>query len=78
MAIIKEATRVPQRAAFRTRRTKPASAAAAMIKGPAKLTDAERERCFKENLCFRCRGPGHRSSECTKYPSNNRQRSLNY
>ena len=58
--------------------TKPAPAAAA-AKGPAKLTDAERERCFKENLCFRCRGTGHRSHECPKYPSSNRQpRGLNY
>lgn len=48
-------------------------AAAATTKGPAKLTDAERDRCFRENLCLRCRGPGHRAAECPKFPSTNRQ-----
>ena len=50
---------------------KPASTSA--TKGPAKLTDAERDRCFKENLCLRCRGPGHRAAECPKFAANNRQ-----
>ena len=51
--------------------TKPAGAASApATKGPPKLTDAERDRCFRENLCLRCRGPGHRANECPKFPSN--------
>jgi len=55
--------------------TKPAAAA---TKGPPKLTDAERERCFRENLCLRCRGAGHRAAECPKFPSNRQNGRLNY
>ena len=29
-----------------------------------KLTPEERQRCFKNNLCFKCRKPGHRSNQC--------------
>ena len=29
-----------------------------------KLTLEERQRCFDNNLCFKCRKPGHRSSQC--------------
>lgn len=28
------------------------------------LTPEERERCMRENLCFRCRKPGHPASRC--------------
>lgn len=31
----------------------------------ARLTEAERERCLRENLCFRCRLPGHTTQQCT-------------
>jgi len=30
-----------------------------------KLTPEERQRCFKEKLCYRCRQPGHSASNCT-------------
>ena len=29
-----------------------------------KLTPKERQRCFKNNLCFKCCKPGHRSNQC--------------
>ena len=29
-----------------------------------KLTPEERQRCFENNLCFKCRRPGHRSNQC--------------
>ena len=29
-----------------------------------KLTPEERQRCFDNNLCFKCCKPGHRSSQC--------------
>ena len=29
-----------------------------------KLTPEERQRCFENNLCFKCRKPGHRSNQC--------------
>lgn len=48
--------------------TKPAAgSASSSAKGPTKLTDAERERCFRENLCLRCRQPGHRANDCPKF-----------
>ena len=30
-----------------------------------KLTPEERQRCFKEKLCYRCRQPGHNAPNCT-------------
>jgi hypothetical protein len=32
----------------------------------AKLTDEEREHCFANSLCLRCRQPGHHSKNCPK------------
>ena len=29
-----------------------------------KLTPEERQRCFDNNLCFKCHKPGHRSNQC--------------
>ena len=29
-----------------------------------KLTPKERQRCFENNLCFKCHKPGHRSNQC--------------
>ena len=29
-----------------------------------KMTEEERKRCMKEGLCFFCRKPGHRISNC--------------
>ena len=29
-----------------------------------RMTDAERQDCFKNGLCFTCRKPGHRSTKC--------------
>ena len=29
-----------------------------------KLTPEERQRCFENNLCFKCHKPGHRSNQC--------------
>ena len=29
-----------------------------------KLTPKERQRCFENNLCFKCCKPGHRSNQC--------------
>lgn len=34
-----------------------------------KMDEAERDRCRKNNLCFRCREPGHRSRQCPKFTS---------
>jgi hypothetical protein len=36
-----------------------------------KLTPEERERCFKEGLCLRCRQPGHVAKDCPKNPPRN-------
>jgi len=30
-----------------------------------KLTPEERQRCFREKLCYRCRQPGHNAPNCT-------------
>ena len=30
-----------------------------------KLTPEERQRCFREKLCYRCRQPGHNTLNCT-------------
>ncbi len=35
-----------------------------------KLTPAERQRCMKEHLCFRCRQKGHGASSCPTFPNN--------
>jgi hypothetical protein len=34
---------------------------------PKPLTPEERERCIRENLCFRCREKGHGTRSCPKY-----------
>jgi hypothetical protein len=39
--------------------------AAITMPWPAKLTDAERDKCRKEGRCFKCRKPGHQSGACT-------------
>ena len=39
------------------------------------LTAEERQRCIDENLCFRCRQPGHRTSSCPKNRDTERGRS---
>ena len=33
------------------------------------MDDAERQRCRENKLCFRCRKPGHRSTNCTAFTS---------
>ena len=38
-----------------------------------KLTPAERQRCMKEHLCFRCRQKGHGASSCPTFPNNRSQ-----
>ena len=38
-----------------------------------KLTPEEWQRCFDNNLCFKCRKPGHRSSQCQN-PFTNKQK----
>jgi hypothetical protein len=35
-----------------------------------KLTPEERDRCFREGLCLRCRQPGHNAVNCPKNPKN--------
>lgn len=40
--------------------------------GVPKLTPAERERCIKEHLCFRCRQKGHGSLNCPMFLSDRR------
>ena len=35
------------------------------IQNLPKLTPEERQRCFKEKLCYRCRQPGHNAPNCT-------------
>ena len=37
--------------------------------GVGKLTEEERERCFREGRCFRCREQGHKGKRCTTYPN---------
>ena len=32
-----------------------------------KLTQEEREKCFKEDHCLRCRKPGHFQRNCTQF-----------
>ena len=32
-----------------------------------KLTSEDRERCFKEGQCLRCRQPGHFMKDCTNF-----------
>ena len=34
---------------------------------PCKLTPEERERCFKEGCCLRCRQKGHMATSCTTF-----------
>ena len=34
---------------------------------PQKLTPEERNKCFKEGRCLRCRQKGHMASACTTY-----------
>ena len=41
-----------------------AKTATPAAKAPTKLTDAERERCHRENRCLRCREKGHWGNEC--------------
>lgn len=33
----------------------------------SKLTDAERQRCITNGLCFRCRQSGHQSQDCPRF-----------
>jgi len=37
-----------------------------------RLDEAERQRCRDLNLCFRCRKPGHRVSQCEGIVTTNR------
>jgi len=46
-----------------------AKAPTAPTKAPTKLTDAERDRCHRENRCLRCREKGHWGNECPVYGS---------
>ena len=34
---------------------------------PKKLTPEERNKCFKEGQCLRCRQKGHMAASCTTY-----------
>ena len=34
---------------------------------PKKLTPEERDKCFKEGRCLRCRKKGHMATSCTTY-----------
>ena len=36
-------------------------------KRPKKLTPEERDKCFKEGRCLRCREKGHMAASCTTY-----------
>ena len=38
----------------------------------APMTDAERQRCRQQRLCFRCRKPGHMSTACPVFTTPNR------
>jgi hypothetical protein len=46
-----------------------AKSSSAPSKAPTKLTDAERDRCHRENRCLRCREKGHWGNECPVYGS---------
>lgn len=48
-------------------RRAPAPGAAAASQYPSKLTPAERARCIKEHLCFRCRQKGHGTANCPSF-----------
>lgn len=37
---------------------------------PSRMTDAERQRCRELHLCFRCRKPGHGSTNCPTFTTN--------
>lgn len=50
----------PTNQSWRNNSTKPTIRALAL----AKLTPEEREKCFKEGRCFRCREKGHNSTNC--------------
>lgn len=61
-----------QIAALERRPTQPFSSpsrAPATRDRPAPLTPEERIRCRDNNLCFRCRKPGHAASNCRTFPS---------
>ena len=38
-----------------------------------KLSQEEREKCFKQGLCFCCRKPGHNSRNCKTFTGNHPQ-----
>ena len=60
------------------RSTTPQSSNRSHSPAPARLnalTAEERQRCIDENLCFRCRKPGHRTSSCPKTRDSERGRS---
>ena len=38
-----------------------------------KLSQEEREKCFKQGLCFRCRKPRHNSHNCKTFSGNRPQ-----
>ena len=39
-----------------------------------RLSDQEKQRCFKEGRCFRCGGKGHRSNGCNNPFAQNEQK----
>ena len=49
-----------------------AKSSAAAPKAPTKLTEAERDRCHRENRCLRCREKGHWGNECPVFGSSKR------
>lgn len=49
-----------------------AKSATPAAKVPTKLTEAERERCHRENRCLRCREKGHWGNECPVFGSSKR------
>ena len=42
-----------------------------------KMNEQIRQWCIKNNACFRCRTPGHGSSNCTTFPRSTNGGTLN-